>query len=158
MPFVFRIRDGLTVATASAGGAAHDVAMAHRPRTRRVAIVTRGDGRVLVARCQITDTARGRLIGLLGRPNLRPGDGVWLTPCRGVHTMAMRMPIACALVDGDGRVLALRDPLPPWRTFGTGGARAALECAPGVLAGVRVGDVLRVEDVCATPRTWRSGG
>ncbi len=132
--------------------------MGHHPRDRPGGVVTRDDGRVVVARCRVAATPLTRLIGLLGTTTLDSGDGVWLTPCRGVHTLAMRMPIACALLDGDGVVLAVRDPLPPWRTFGAAGARSALECAPGALADVGVGDVLRLGPARAPRRPQRPGG
>jgi hypothetical protein len=95
------------------------------------------DGAVVLARCRVTRTARDRLVGLLGTSALGAGEGLWIAPCRGVHTAFMRMPIACALLDSDGRVLAVADPLPAWRSLSARGARAAVECAPGGLAGVR---------------------
>jgi hypothetical protein len=99
-------------------------------------------GAIVLARCRRTRSARDRLIGLLGTRALGPDEGLWIAPCRGVHTAFMRMPIACALLDADGLVLAVRDPLPPWRSLAAHGARAALECAPGGLARVAPGDRL----------------
>lgn len=96
-------------------------------------------GRTVVARCRRARSARERLAGLLGTAVLAADEGLWIAPCGGVHTAFMRMPIACALLDATGRVLRVADPLPPWRTLSARGARVALECAPGVLAGIARG-------------------
>lgn len=105
-------------------------------------VVADGGGRV-VARCFVADTALARLVGLLGTPDLAPGEGLWLERCGAVHTAGMRIPIACAFLDGDGRVLRVVDPLPPWRAARESGASAVIEVVAGRLAGVRPGDVLR---------------
>ncbi|MGA2414438.1 MAG: DUF192 domain-containing protein [Candidatus Sulfotelmatobacter sp.] len=58
-----------------------------------------------------------RLRGLLGA---KPGDfgngrGLWIRPCRGVHTLAMRFPIDVVYLDRAGRVVHLEHNLQPWR-------------------------------------------
>lgn len=87
--------------------------------------------------------ARGR--GLLGRTSLDRGRGVWIAPCRQVHTFGMRFPIDVAFCGSDGTVLHLAAALRTWRlTRWVSGAAGALEVAAGVLvaAGVEVGDEL----------------
>lgn len=69
------------------------------------------DGRV-VDTVELATTNRQRRKGLLGRDGLE--GGLWLEPCRQVHTLRMRFPIDVAYVDRDGRVLAVRT-LPPGR-------------------------------------------
>ena len=101
---------------------------------------------------------RGRLAGLLVTTAFGPEGGLWIAPCRGVHTAFMRMPIACALLDADGRVLAVRDPLPPWRSLSARGARAALECAPGGLSAVRPGTHLALHPAASCDRIVTPGG
>jgi uncharacterized membrane protein (UPF0127 family) len=104
-----------------------------------------GDGRILAARCHRADSMWARLVGLLGTPDLRPDEALWLEPCGSVHTAGLRAPIGCAFLDADGRVLRVVDPLPRWRVAAARGARAVVECPAGVLAGVAVGDRLRRE-------------
>lgn len=116
-------------------------------RCWRVRNVTRGTevaGRVRVAR-----SFRERLRGLLGSAPLRPGEGLLLYPCRGVHTFFMRYSVDVLFLDGQGRVTALSPGLPPWRAR-TGGLRAtcALELAEGTIGRSRTeeGDVLAWEE------------
>ena len=65
----------------------------------------------------VANTHWSRLRGLLG---LRPDDfsnncGLWITPCKGVHTLAMRFPIDVVYLDRAGRVVHLEHDLQPWR-------------------------------------------
>jgi uncharacterized membrane protein (UPF0127 family) len=69
------------------------------------------DGRV-VDDVELATTNRQRRKGLLGRDGL--AGGLWLEPCRQVHTLRMRFAIDVAYVDRRGRVLAVRT-LPPGR-------------------------------------------
>ena len=69
------------------------------------------DGRV-VDEVELATTNRQRRKGLLGRDGLE--GGLWLEPCRQVHTVRMRFAIDVAYVDRRGRVLAVRT-LPPGR-------------------------------------------
>jgi uncharacterized membrane protein (UPF0127 family) len=103
------------------------------------------DGRPLAGRCHLAARPLLRLVGLLGTPDLRPEEALWIDGCSAVHTSLLRAPIGVAFVDGDGRVLRVVDPLPRNRAAARRGARAAVECRAGVLraAGVRPGCVLR---------------
>ena len=103
------------------------------------AVVTDGAGDIVIERCFVADRPLARLVGLLGTPDLADGEGLWLEPCSSVHTAGMRIPIACAFLDGDGRVLRVVDPLPPWRHAAVRGARAVLETRAGLLSGVGLG-------------------
>ncbi|HSJ73569.1 MAG TPA: DUF192 domain-containing protein [Miltoncostaeaceae bacterium] len=101
-----------------------------------------GGGRVIAPRCYRAASARARLVGLLGTPDLAADEALWLEPCASVHTAALRAPIGCAFLDGDGRVLRVVDPLPRWRVAAARGARAVVECRAGALAGVAAGQRL----------------
>jgi uncharacterized membrane protein (UPF0127 family) len=90
--------------------------------------------------------ARGmfeRMRGLLGRPSLRPGEGLLLQPCNGVHTVGMRYPIDIIFLDRHGRVKRAVHALNPGRMVPyVRGAVKAIELPAGTLArtGVRAGD------------------
>lgn len=112
-------------------------------RMSSTAVAIANDDGIVVARCHVATRWTARLVGLLATADLRADEGVWLAPCRSVHTWGMRISIACAFVDRDGRVLRVIDPLPPRRTAAVRGASAVLETRAGGLARVRVGDVLR---------------
>lgn len=93
-------------------------------------------GRVLGTRVALADRWWLRMRGLLGRPPLRPGEGMMLTPCAAVHMYGMKHPLDVAFLAEDGAVLAVYHALPPGgRTRWHRGARHALELPPGTLAG-----------------------
>lgn len=103
-------------------------------------------GRDLAARAELADTFVARLRGLLGKPLLRTGEGILLTPCNAVHMWGMKYPIDVAFLDSEGVVMAMYEGLPPGgRTRRHRGARYALEVPVRTLsiAGVKVGDPLR---------------
>lgn len=111
------------------------------PRPRRLTAC----GRPLAARCHVAEGPLARLVGLLGTPDLRRDEALWIAGCAAVHTAFLRAPIGVAFVDREGRVLRVRDPLPRWRAAACRGARAVVECRAGVLraAGVAPGCHLR---------------
>jgi hypothetical protein len=77
-------------------------------RTRQVYLATK---------LTLADTHWSRLRGLLGASDIDfcQGRGLWITPCRGVHTLAMRFPIDVVYLDRAGTVVHLEQNLPPWR-------------------------------------------
>jgi uncharacterized membrane protein (UPF0127 family) len=94
-----------------------------------------GTGCVLVSRLEVADRAWKRAIGLLGRRSLAADTGLWLEPCSGVHTLAMRFPIDLLFLDREGRAIRLVESLPPWRFCGpVRGGRVVVELPAGTLA------------------------
>ena len=49
------------------------------------------------------------------RGDFRNGWGLWIRPCRGVHTLAMGFPIDVVYLDRAGKVVHLEHNLQPWR-------------------------------------------
>mgnify|MGYP001822734371 FL=1 len=88
-------------------------------------------GRLLIERCHLARTPIARAAGLLLTSDLGPGEALWIPRCRAVHTLGMRIPIACAFLDGRGVVLRVIDRLDPWRWAFQSGARAVVEALPG---------------------------
>ena len=64
---------------------------------------------------RIAQTFFSRLIGLLGKRELRHGQGLWLRPSSGIHTLFMTFPIDVIAFDRHGTVLKTIQPLRPWR-------------------------------------------
>lgn len=104
-------------------------------------------GVVLGDRIVRADTFWPRLVGLLPRRGLAPGEGLLLEPCGAVHTLFMRFPIDVLFLDRDDRVVSTAPGLPPWRTRGVRGAVRVLELPAGTLwrTGVGVGAGLRFD-------------
>jgi uncharacterized membrane protein (UPF0127 family) len=65
----------------------------------------------------LADSHWTRLRGLLGMPasDFRNGRALWITPCRGVHTLGMAFPIDVVYLDRDHQVVHLEVALRPWR-------------------------------------------
>jgi uncharacterized membrane protein (UPF0127 family) len=103
-------------------------------------------GSVVCERCTVADRPFSRLRGLLGRSELRAGEGLLLRPAPSIHTWFMRFPIDAVFLSGDLEVLAVRPDLPAWRMAATRGARAVLELPAGEAArrGLETGARLRV--------------
>jgi len=55
-----------------------------------------------------------RLRGLLGKPELLPGEGAWIRPCRQVHTFGMTASLDILHLDENFRILHI-EMLKPWR-------------------------------------------
>jgi hypothetical protein len=73
--------------------------------------------RFLATDLSVADTHWTRLRGLLGtrKDDFRNGCGLWIRPCRGVHTLAMTFPLDVIYLDRDGTVVHLESNLQPWR-------------------------------------------
>ena len=109
----------------------------------------------LATRLEVAESLWARFMGLMGRPGLDPGTGLWLTG-NGIHMMFMRFPIDAIFVGradpdrGDARaVLSVHPGLRAW----TGlvplvrGASGVLELPIGTIERSRtaVGDLIAME-------------
>lgn len=71
----------------------------------------------LATRLLIAETHWTRFRGLMcsDAGSFPAGQGLWIVPCHGVHTFAMRFPIDVVYLDGDKVVIHLEENLKPWR-------------------------------------------
>jgi len=108
---------------------------------------------VLADRLETAASLWGKFWGLMGRPSLPAGDGLWLPASNGIHMMFMRFPIDAVFVtkpdpSGVRRVRSVHPALPAW----TGlvplvrGADGVLELPAGTIdaTGTSVGDRLEI--------------
>lgn len=103
--------------------------------TRRcVTLYNSKNDRVLARKAHIADAFLKRAIGLMGRRNLNPGDGLILAPCASIHTWFMRFPIDIFYVNSRGMICRSESSLKPW-SFSLGGRDAAItvELPPNTL-------------------------
>ncbi len=104
-----------------------------------VGVVLRS-GHTIVARAWRADSARSRMRGLLGRPQLAANacEALWLVPCNNVHTIGMRYPLDIVFLDRAGCVLSCCENVLPWRMRWCRAARHTVEFAPGALAALAI--------------------
>ncbi len=105
---------------------------------------SKGD-REVARRVEWAGTSAERRRGLLGKDRLGPDEGIYLVPCRWVHTFRMRFAIDVAFLAPGGRLVAASKSLKPNRLSRIAlRAEGALELAAGTLdnTGTEVGDLL----------------
>jgi uncharacterized membrane protein (UPF0127 family) len=119
------------------------------PPVLRARNLTRGTE--LAGRVELAASFAARFRGLMGRPSLPPGRGLWLTSASSIHMFFMRFPIDAVFLgrpaaDGTRRVVALHSRLKPWTgiVWYARGADCCLELPAGAAAasGTVVGDVV----------------
>ena len=104
-------------------------------------------GTELARRVEKADTFWKRFRGLSGRTELPAGEGLWIIPCRGVHTHGMAFPIDVLFLDGAQRVVGLEENLGPGRFASVRWkAKTVLELPAGTvrLTRTRVGDRVQI--------------
>jgi len=100
----------------------------------RAVIVT--SDKELAAHVTVADTFFSRLRGLLGARSFPQGEGLWIIPCRGVHTFGMLFPIDLLFLDAEQRVLTSVFSLLPNRLSPVyRRAASVLELPAGTMAG-----------------------
>jgi uncharacterized protein len=100
---------------------------------------------------EVADGLWGKFKGLMGRPSLPAGAGLWLPDSNGIHMMFMRFPIDAVFVgrpdaSGSRPVVSVHPRLRAW----TGlvplvrGAHGVLELPAGTIeaTGTQVGDLI----------------
>ena len=89
----------------------------------------------LIPELMVADTFWKRSIGLMGKPGLKAGQGLLLSPCGSIHTCFMRFPIDIIFLDSQNRVIKIRQNVVPWRLVRGGWkARSVIEVQSGWLA------------------------
>ena len=98
-------------------------------------VVSRTREILLGDKVRTASTFLSRFVGMLGTDAIADGEGLWIVPCRSVHTLGMRYPLDVAFLDARGVVVGILEGLPPnrvGRIFRD--ARGALELRSGILA------------------------
>src|SRR3990167_9526782 len=100
----------------------------------RIRIINLSKNTVLAENAEPADNFFRRLIGLMGSPCLKAGEGLIIKPCNSIHTFFMRFPIDVLFVDKDNRVLKALSSLKPFRlTFIYFQASFAIELPSGTI-------------------------
>jgi len=108
---------------------------------------------------RIADTYWTRLRGLIGSSAAQfgHGQGLWIVPCRGVHTLGMGFPIDVIYLDADNTVVHLENDLHPWRFAPVRwNAKTVLEVPPTTIrhTGTSLGDQIEIHRASSRKRTF----
>lgn len=112
-------------------------------------------GTRLAASVRVADTHWSRLRGLIGTYASEFGSGyaLWIVPCRGIHTFAMRFPLDVIYLDREGNVVHALEEVHPWRfTAVRMHATSVLELPAGTVyhTGTQAGDRIEIVSNKAT--------
>lgn len=94
-------------------------------------------GAQVADRAVIATTLRDRLIGLLNRRSLEPGEAMVFPRCRSIHTWGMRFPIDVVFLRRQ-RVVKTLPSLRPWRLAWASAADAVIELPAGAIAAAAI--------------------
>jgi len=98
------------------------------------ALLNTSKSEILVEKLAIADHLVARMVGLLGRKDLAPSDGLLIKPCNAIHMMFMNFAIDAVFLDRDLQVLKIIHELRPWRMTACAGAAMVLELRAGTAA------------------------
>lgn len=114
---------------------------------RPVSITNETRGTSLASRCEVAGSLGDRIVGLLNRSGLEPGEGLLIERTSSIHMFFMRFAIDAVFIDRSGRVTKTVSNLRPWRVvWWARGARDCIELPVGAIAasGTQVGDQLTI--------------
>jgi uncharacterized protein len=114
---------------------------------RKLRVHNRSRDTLLADRAGIADTSTTRKTGLLKHDRLESGEGLWITPCEGVHTVGMKFPIDVLFLNKKRKVVKIRSSMPRWRIAACLLAHSVLELPSGTVAATKTlpGDQLEFE-------------
>ena len=103
----------------------------------------------LATHLSVAGTHWSRLRGLMGKDaaSFPAGDGLWIVPSRGVHTLAMKFPIDVLYLDPNKFVVHVEQNLKPWRVARMSMRTASVLELPGNTlqsSGTAVGDEIEI--------------
>jgi uncharacterized protein len=120
---------------------------------RVVTVINKTRGTVIGDRIKVAETSLTRMFGLLGRRGLDDGEGLWISPSSGVHTIGMKFPIDVVALDKELRVVKLWPRLVPYRVTSVSlKIRSVIELGAGRIdySDVRIGDLMQIVESAAT--------
>jgi|SRR5579884_2529117 len=99
-----------------------------------VRVVNSVNGAVLATRASVASTSTARRTGLLKHSSLPAGEGLWIVPTEGVHTIGMKFPIDILFLSKSRTVLKACRSVPRWRLALCLRAHSVLELPAGTIA------------------------
>lgn len=78
-----------------------------------ISFINSRTGKSVATSVLVADSFWLRLRGLLGRPPIKPYEGLWLIPCQQVHMFGMNYPLSIWFINSTGRICHILDHLEP---------------------------------------------
>jgi uncharacterized protein len=117
--------------------------------TRRLICHNKTRETLVADKVRKADTYFARLFGLLPKKSLEAGEGLWIIPCKDIHSIGMKFAFDALFLDKDLKVVHLIERMKPLRISPlVRGAKTVLEVDAGVIAAsqTQVGDELAFEE------------
>ena len=117
--------------------------------SKRVYVYNKTRETFVATSATVANTYLSRLVGLLGRTRrwARPGQGLWIVPSYGVHTIGMLFSIDIVFLDRSNHVVHIEEHVRPFRISKVIlKADSVLELPPHTIFRTRthVGDILEI--------------
>jgi uncharacterized membrane protein (UPF0127 family) len=117
--------------------------------SRHVYVYNRTRETFVATKARVADGYLSRLVGLLGKTRrwARAGQGLWIVPSHGVHTIGMLFAIDLIFLDTNKHVVHIEEHVRPFRISSVSlKANSVLELPPHTVfrTGTRVGDEFEI--------------
>ena len=73
---------------------------------------------LLVDQLELADSFFTRAKGLLGKKDLPSNQGLWIKPCRDIHTFFMRFAIDCIFLNNKMQIIRIAADVTPFKLIG----------------------------------------
>jgi uncharacterized protein len=90
-------------------------------------------GTLVATQARVADTMKTRMVGLLGRKGMDPGEALIFPKNWSIHTLFMRFKIDVIFLDKEGAVKKIVRRMPAYRFAWSPGARDTIEMTGGAL-------------------------
>lgn len=125
---------------------------------RRVRVFSIKNQRDIAEKCEVADSFGSRLVGLIGRMGLGPGEGLYFPRCQSIHMWMMKFRIDVVFIKRTSAqtpfrfsVSSVHESVRPWKPFPIFDFRAedVLELPEGTIQAhsLAVHDELEIRDV-----------
>lgn len=68
---------------------------------------------IILEKLTIADSFFKRLIGLLGKKEISADEGIFINPCKSIHTFFMKFPIDVVFLDKSQKVIFIQECIQP---------------------------------------------
>ena len=103
------------------------------------------DGKLIADNVIYASNMFARMKGLLGKDELGPGEGCFLTPCGSIHCKGMKFAIDVIYLDRKSRVLRVETCAPGSMGAHVKGAHTVLELEAGICERLGIHEGCRIE-------------